>query len=340
MNHSDIQDHMADYLEGHLLLEKRALFDAHLDDCEACMSEIRDVQRTVNLLKSLPEPDMPEGFSDSVMRLVREADARPHWLQSLTEALGMLSRPRILVPVSISMIALGILAGTSQVEDALLLEAPRGQFAGSSPNADVSALAGIPGPAARPQAQRESQIPRTAAIQITLQPSSPLSSALGPFRPSPQGVGQFVHLVPRQFSPQSDGTWHFSHGVSRDVRVPGQPMALQAAVGSQKRRSADSGLMTSNQARQGDRQPSADEWLLRLRRSPGNFAMLISNSTLAEQELWVANLARRAVERDELNEIVEVLQASPNQRARLLADDFAAHGRGLIAEASRGGESH
>ncbi|MCS5636616.1 MAG: anti-sigma factor [Myxococcota bacterium] len=339
MNHADIQDYMADYLEGHLPLEKRALFDAHLDDCEACMGELRDVQRTVHLLRSLPEPEMPEGFSNSVMRRVREADARPHWLQSLSDALSILSRPRILVPVSISMIALGILAGTGAVEDALLLEAPRGQLAESSRNADASALAGIPGTATRFPAPQESRIPRTAAIQITVQPALPTTSLPGPFRPSSRGLGEFVRLFPQQFSQREAEAWGAGDGVSQGVRLPGQPMVLQAAVGDQSRRLGDSGFMTSGQTRRNDRQPSADEWLVRLRRSPENFAMLVSNSTLAEQELWVANLARRAVERDELAEIVEVLRASPNQRARLLADDFAAYGRGPMADASRGGQT-
>ena len=34
MNHSDIQARMADYLDGELNLDKRALFDGHLDHCE------------------------------------------------------------------------------------------------------------------------------------------------------------------------------------------------------------------------------------------------------------------------------------------------------------------
>jgi len=285
---------MADYLEGHLSLEKRALFDAHLDDCGACMSEIRDVQRTVNLLRSLPEPEVPVGFTDSVMRRVREADDRPHWLRSISEAFSILSSPRILVPISVSMIALGILAGTGQVEDALFLETPaRGNLAGPAQSADASALAGVPGTAVGLPAEQASQVPRGAAIHIAVQPSPSLSSIPGPFRPANPGQGQIVHLVPRQFSP-----------------APVQPMVMQAAVGSRARWSSDSGLADSNQARRSARQPSADEWLLRLQRSPGNFATLISNSTLAEQELWVSNLARRAAERGELDEIVQALRPS------------------------------
>jgi len=323
---------MADYLEGHLSLEKRALFDAHLDDCGTCMSEIRDVQRTVNLLRSLPEPEVPAGFTDSVMRRVREADDRPHWLRSVSEAFSMLLRPRILVPVSVSMIALGILAGTGQVEDALLLETPaRGQLAGPAQSADASALAGVPGTAMRLPAEQTSQVPRGAAIHIAVQPTSASSSLPGPFQPTNPGQGQIVHLVPRQFSPAPGQIWNAS--------APVQPMVMQAAVGSQARWPADSGLGSSNQARRSARQPSADEWLLRLRRSPGNFATLISNSTLAEQELWVSNLARRAAERGELDEVVQALRASPNQRAKLLADDFEAYGRGPRAQVLPSGRS-
>ena len=131
MKHSDVQDHMADYLEGDLPLEKRALFDAHLDDCEACLGEIRDVQRTITLLRSLPEPQVPSGFTESVMRRVRENEDRQSLLENLREAFGILLSPRILVPLSVSMIVLGIIAGNDKIEDALLLESQRTPFAAS-----------------------------------------------------------------------------------------------------------------------------------------------------------------------------------------------------------------
>ena len=46
MNHSDIQNRMADYLEGDLSLSKRALFDAHLDACTECARELSEMRGT------------------------------------------------------------------------------------------------------------------------------------------------------------------------------------------------------------------------------------------------------------------------------------------------------
>jgi hypothetical protein len=56
---------------------------------------------------------------------------------------------------------------------------------------------------------------------------------------------------------------------------------------------------------------------------------------LAEQELWIANLTRHAIERGELNEVVAALRESSSNKANLLAEDFAAGARGSIADGSR-----
>ena len=56
MNHAVVTEHLADYLEGDLALDLRALVDAHLDSCELCSSEVREMQQTIRLLRALPEP--------------------------------------------------------------------------------------------------------------------------------------------------------------------------------------------------------------------------------------------------------------------------------------------
>ena len=171
MNHSEVHDNMADYLEGHLPLERRALFDAHLDDCEECLSEIRDVQRTITLLRSLPEPEVPANFSDSVMRLVRESEASPSWVGTLGEAFRLLVSPRVLVPASVAMIALGIVFGTGQVEDALKLSDPRDGFAYEKESLESTALAGVSGVKGSSAARGEDQVRGLPSIQITIQPN-------------------------------------------------------------------------------------------------------------------------------------------------------------------------
>ena len=75
------------------------------------------------------------------------------------------------------------------------------------------------------------------------------------------------------------------------------------------------------------RQPSAEEWLVRIRQDPSGFAGRLASASLAEQELWVDNLARVASQNNQLGEVVASLRSSPSRGARLLADDFEAVGR-------------
>ena len=336
MNHSDVQDHMADYLEGHLPLEKRALFDAHLDDCSNCFDEIREVQRTITLLQSLPEPEVPEGFAESVMGLVREQEDRTSWIESLRETFRLLTNPRVLVPASIAMIALGIIGGTRQVQDVLVVSAGNPQFAGQTQPGEGSRLAGIPTPAtsfdAGPTSNRARANP-TLQVRIQLDPG--LKSLPGPIRvPSHQVAGQ-APTFSRSFL-RNDG--QFGGRLVSDrlgSMSPGQTGVLRVAAPGQIGNTGRMALGNSLQRQPLERQPSADEWLARLRRSPGDFASLISSSSLAEQELWVANLTRHAIERGELESVVAALRESSSKKANRLADDFAAAARGPIADGSR-----
>ena len=59
MNHAVVTEHLADYLEGDLALDLRALVDAHLDGCPECALEVREMQQTIRLLRALPEPEPP-----------------------------------------------------------------------------------------------------------------------------------------------------------------------------------------------------------------------------------------------------------------------------------------
>jgi len=328
---------MADYLEGHLPLEKRALFDAHLDDCGKCLGDIRDVQRTVTLLRSLPDPELPVGFSESVMRLIDESDRRTSWIETLREAFALLASPRVLVPASVGMIALGIVVGTGQVEEALRLDEPREQFSAESQSVDEPVLAGIPGTRGSSEARGESRTRPISTIQITIQPNWALNPLLGPVRMPSQGVAEFTPVFPGRFSRDQlgfGGSPIVGDVFHRPSPLLGRTGVLRVAAPSNIRRSEGLDFDDSTQAQPIEKQPTADEWLARLRRNPEDFAALLSASTLAEQELWVANLARHAIERGEFDDIIASLRASPSEKARLLAEDFAAIGRGPMADGS------
>lgn len=334
MNHTDIHDHMADYLEGHLPLGKRALFDAHLDDCSDCCGEIREVQRTITLLRSLPEPKVPVGFSDSVMRLVGQREEMGSWLDSLREAINILLSPRVLVPVSVAMIAVGIVVGSGQVQDALMRVGPDPEFAGQVRLTDGAQLAGIPVAVSTGEAETTERSRPRSILQIRLGPGQPSNYLPGPVRlPSSQVVelGQAPSL----------------YAVFGDERVPGSRAIKENAFYGLPRAAGQTGVLRvatpgrperlgfGTQIRPHEGQPTAGEWLARLRRSPDDFVSFLSNSTLAEQELWIANLARHAIERGELGDIISTLRESSSDKAKLLAEDFAAFARGPIADGSR-----
>ena len=340
MNHSDVQDHMADYLEGHLPLEKRALFDAHLDDCSNCFGEIREVQRTITLLRSLPEPEVPHGFAESVIGLVREREDRASWTDSLREALKLLVNPRVLVPASVAMIALGIIGGTRQVQDALPIPASSPQFAGQIQPVEDSRLAGIPIPGTSFERAPVNRARRNPTLQIRFYSDPVLTNLLGPIRVPAYSVAELAPVFSRQFLRNDGqvGARRVADGFIQEVS-PGQTGVLRVAAptqgGTQGMNAVGMGVGNSTQRLPLESQPTPDAWLARLRRSPGDFASLLSNSSLAEQELWIANLTRHAMERGELNEVIAALRESSSKKANLLAEDFATGARGPIADGSR-----
>ena len=57
-------------------------------------------------------------------------------------------------------------------------------------------------------------------------------------------------------------------------------------------------------------------------RSPIAFADKLASLSLAERELWVDRLARRAAERGRLDQVVAALSSSGSERAARLAEDF------------------
>ncbi|MEE3326471.1 MAG: anti-sigma factor [Myxococcota bacterium] len=339
MNHSELHDNMADYLEGHLPLEQRALFDAHLDDCGDCLAEIRDVQRTITLLRSLPEPEVPAGFSDSVMRLIRENEGNSSWVGTLGEAFRLLVSPRVLVPASVALIAFGIVFGTGQVEDALNLSDSRGRFAYENESLEGAALAGISGGGGSSEAKGEDRVRGLPSIQITIQPNRWHGSLPGPVRNPAFELAERTPVFPNQLTRDAFGLAGSVLGGDTFL-APSRPSnrsgVLRVVAPTTKARSERLGAGAAAQVQTAESQPSADEWLARLRDSPEAFASLLSSSTLAEQELWVANLARHAIKRDELEDVVAALRESPSARAKLLAEDFASVGRGLMADGSGG----
>jgi hypothetical protein len=100
VNHSDIQSRMADYLDGELPLDSRALFDAHLDQCSPCSTELAEMRDTIRMLRTLPYPEPPESFVADVMKRIDEGEGQADWFGRLLEQLSQIFVPRFAIPAT------------------------------------------------------------------------------------------------------------------------------------------------------------------------------------------------------------------------------------------------
>ncbi|MEZ4333879.1 MAG: zf-HC2 domain-containing protein [Myxococcota bacterium] len=105
MNHAVVTEHLADYLEGDLELDVRALVDAHLDACEDCAREVREMQQTIRLLRALPEPEVPPMIAANVMRRIRAGETRPGLIERIQRAVGGVLEPSFVLPAAAVAVA-------------------------------------------------------------------------------------------------------------------------------------------------------------------------------------------------------------------------------------------
>lgn len=297
MNHSDIQRHMPDYLEGDLDLNRRALVDAHLDECADCAREVAGFRSTIEALRRLPEPVVPGDLASNVMRRIRMGEGRMSLLDRIREIGAGLFAPRILAPASMVLLAAGLILGTGDLRDRLggigdgLVVWPATIDGVELTAQDVAAL-----PPARPEA-----------------PAVHVASA-----PATQGQELFAlsQLMDERSAIRTRfNDWPVLHPASVTS------VALNP-VGPVVERSMST-FLPDPVIGAGQRWPSADQWLVHVQQRPTEFAELMALRTLAEQEHWIDSLARRALAKGELDEIVMALRSSGNERARILAEDFA-----------------
>ncbi len=105
MNHAVVNEHLADYLEGDLALDLRALVDAHLDGCEICANEVREMQQTIRLLRALPEPETPPMIAANVMRRIRAGETQPSLFERFQRGLGSILEPSFVLPAAAMAVA-------------------------------------------------------------------------------------------------------------------------------------------------------------------------------------------------------------------------------------------
>ena len=97
---------MANYLDGELSLEARALFDSHLDQCEACSRELAEMRDTIRLLRTLPSEEPPATLVSDVMARIAEGEGQANWLGRTLDQLSRYLVPRVAIPATAMAAAL------------------------------------------------------------------------------------------------------------------------------------------------------------------------------------------------------------------------------------------
>lgn len=77
MNCRKIRSRFSMRLDGDLNYVEQREFEEHLERCAACNAEFRSMERTVKLVRDLPEVEVSETFVQDVVRRARQASPSP-----------------------------------------------------------------------------------------------------------------------------------------------------------------------------------------------------------------------------------------------------------------------
>ena len=71
MDHNDIRHKLSEYMDGSITAEERAEIENHLMTCPACSDALRELQKTVDHIKSVEEVEPPAWMTQKIMAKVR-----------------------------------------------------------------------------------------------------------------------------------------------------------------------------------------------------------------------------------------------------------------------------
>lgn len=357
MNHSDIQSRMASYLDGELALDARALFDAHLDRCDACSRELAEMRDTIRLLRTLPNPEPPADLVNSVMRRIAEGEGQPDWLSRAMDQLSQVFVPRIVIPVTavVAALTLTVMSGDLSLRS---LD-PRGWSARSELAAitldvpgDASSAEAVPLPVRVARVERPARARARAPVTVHLaMPTPPLrqrsatgagsflfrvaNDQLGPIRREPREGDVASRILFMSGSPRVGP--YLGASTAPSIVLGSHPYIV--GVGIMQPNSGESlgwGLTPVAASRPnpvpdggpGEVSPGARRHLeLNARLSfltddPPGFVHQQARLSLAERELWLQQLAVWAVEIGEVERVMNALEGSGDEVARDLARAF------------------
>ena len=376
MRHSEVQACMADYLEGDLPLQERALFDAHLDACEVCGRDLEELRATISLLRGLPDPEPPADLVDNAMRRIRAGEARPTVGDRIREWVSSLAAPGFAVPATAIVAAMALALVSGQIDLSQLgLGSPRGSEIAAAERLERLE---VRSPRVPDRSGAETRVASSAPPSVPTAPSPEGHSLVSRPRPvadssaspspaSPSGGRTLVRLRIAQARPEDAAPLIGNRPRSLGAPPPGvlvgtSSMSELSAVNASGARGFVSGegpamrplepaaspssasdpsfVGTSREeeesARADFRRRQLDLRLNFLLRSPGAFASEFGGLSAGEQDLWLRAIAEHALETEVGDRAVVALRSTEEARALALAETFEAELEILRDAASQG----
>ncbi len=100
------------YLEGELGDAEQARIRTHLEACSACAAELDALQRTLGLLRGLPDVEPPPHLAQRIIARLRDGEGEPGRFDWLLGPLGRLSDLRAgMAALALALLAIAVLRG-------------------------------------------------------------------------------------------------------------------------------------------------------------------------------------------------------------------------------------
>lgn len=144
MRCEEIRSLLSAYLDGELEPVELQAVEGHLPDCSRCRDELELLRGTVGLVRSLPEEELPEGFSE---RLRHHLAGKKPWRHGILSAL----RPdRVMryrgwmaaAAVFLILLAAGVFSDSLEFKQSKTVQPPLGPAQGTGPDVGGESKAG------------------------------------------------------------------------------------------------------------------------------------------------------------------------------------------------------
>ena len=71
MEHTDVRHKLSDYIDGSLSTGEKTAVDEHLKTCQQCSDALHELQKTIELVRTVEDAEPPQWMTQKIMANVR-----------------------------------------------------------------------------------------------------------------------------------------------------------------------------------------------------------------------------------------------------------------------------